>query len=286
MSSLIKIESFYTVNFFDLSPAFNTTVHNHNDWEMLYVDSGEVNCVTGGEVRLLKQGEVMFHQPNATHSTVCNGKNAASIFNVHFITSSYAMEFFKGRSFTVAPKAAEALKRLIDECNATYCVSEHPMFLRSNAPFGGEQMSILLLEEFLILLIRDSESDVSISGVVSNQLGSSPQIEEMCEYLRANVYGKISLSDLTQKFHFSKSFLCEQFKRATGLSPIGYYLDLKLIEAKRLLREDALTVTEISEKLCFESPEYFSRYFKKRVGHSPRDFRKMLINDASLRKIK
>ena len=61
-----------------------------------------------------------------------------------------------------------------------------------------------------------------------------------------NLYGRLTLNDLTDKFHFSKSFLCEQFKKNTGASPINYYLDLKLTEAKRLLREDDLTVTEIS----------------------------------------
>jgi AraC-like DNA-binding protein len=194
------------------------------------------------------------------------------------------MEYFKGKSLTVPPKAAEVLKRLIDECNATYRVSEHPIALRDSAPFGGEQMTELLLEEFLLLLIREFENYVSVVKMSLNQEKITPQIEEICSYLKANVYGRLTLEDLTVKFHFSKSFLCEQFKKGTGLSPITYYLDLKLTEAKRLLREDDLTITEVAEKLGFESPEYFSRYFKKRVGRSPREFRKMLINDASLHK--
>ena len=45
MSSLIKIDRLFTVNLFDLSPSFNTAVHDHDDWELLYVDSGEVDLV-------------------------------------------------------------------------------------------------------------------------------------------------------------------------------------------------------------------------------------------------
>ena len=85
MSNLIKIDKFYTVNFFDLSPSFNTDVHNHNDWELLYVDRGEVSCFIDGECIYLKQGELMVHSPHKIHRTVCNGKKSASIFNVHFI---------------------------------------------------------------------------------------------------------------------------------------------------------------------------------------------------------
>ena len=115
-------------------------------------------------------------------------------------------------------------------------------------------------------------------------LSTSGLVEEICEHMKNHIYGNLSLDDLTERFHFGKSFLCEQFKKNTGKSPINYYLDLKLSEAKRLLREGDMTITEIAENLGFESPEYFSRYFKKRVGHSPRDFKKMLINDATLRK--
>lgn len=286
MSSLIRVEKLNTVNFFDLSPSFNTAIHNHNDWELLYVDSGEINCIIEGKSIYLKQGDVMFHKPNEIHSTVCNGKKSASIFNVHFITNSDTMEYFDGKSLTVPPKAADTLKKLIDECNATYRVSEIPMQMRDNAPIGGEQMSRILLEEFLILIIRGFECPEKYKHINGNQVCIVPKMEEICDYLRSNIYGKITLNDLVERFHFSKSFLCEQFKKSNGLSPISYYLDLKLTEAKRLLREDDISITEISERLSFESPEYFSRYFKKRVGHTPRDFRNMLINDASLRKIK
>ncbi len=286
MSSLINVEKLYTVNFFDLSPSFNTSVHNHSDWEFLYVDSGGFDCVIEGESRFIRQGEVLFHQPHEKHRTVCNGKNAASIFNMHFITYSPSMEYFKGKVITVTPTALDTLKKLINECSATYRVSEHPMELSNTPPLGGEQMTILLLEEFLILLMRDSENGTTNAKTPVNQTCSVSQIEEICEYLKANVYWKITLNDLVERFHFSKSFLCEQFKINKGNSPINYFLELKITEAKRLLREDDVTITEIAEKLSFESPEYFSRYFKKCVGRSPRDYRKMLINDASLRKIK
>ena len=285
MPALIKIDSLYTVNFFDLSPSFNTEVHNHDDWELLYVDSGEVNCITDDGNILMKQGEVIFHQPNKIHSTLCNGKKSASIFNIHFVTQSPTMELLKNGKISVHSAVAESLKRLIDECNSTYTVSKHPMVIRDNAPFGGEQMCKVLLEELLILIIRSLENEIAPHGTIKNQCNTKPQIEEICNYLGNNIYGKVTLDDLVEEFHFSKSFLCEQFKSNIGASPISYYLDLKLTEAKRLLREDDITITEISEKLGFESPEYFSRYFKKRIGHSPRDFRKMLINDANLHKI-
>ena len=284
MSNVIEIKKLYSINFFDLSPSFNTTIHKHEDWELLYVDSGEFDCIVEGEKKLLKQGDVIFHQPLETHSTVCNGKKSASVFNIHFECHSEAMECFKKKILTVSQRTSEVLKKLISECNETYRVSFHPITFSDNVPFGGEQMVLLLLEEFLILLARDSQNIVNPIKSRNSQPYVEPMIEDICAYLKANVYGKVTLDDLTEKFHFSKSFIFKQFKNHIGLSPISYYLDLKLIEAKRLLREDGITITEIAERLGFESPEYLSRYFKKRVGHSPREFRNMLINHASLKK--
>ncbi len=285
MSGFIKIEKLYTVNFFDLSPTFHTNLHKHDQWEFFYVDGGEVNCLTEEESKMLKAGDIIFHSPGEIHNTVCNGKKAATMFNVLFYCDSPAIEYFKNKTLKISERAANTLKALMDECLATYRVSNHPITLRDDAPLGGEQMSLLLFEELLLLLMRELEGDGNRAIGNHKNISADPIIiEEICDYMRDNLYGKLTLNDLSEKFHFSKTFLCDIFKKHVGCSPISYYLDLKLTESKRLLREDNITVRQISEILGFESPEYFSRYFKKRVGHSPRNFRKMLINNASLKK--
>ena len=281
MSSTIIINKITSVNFYDLSPKFHTKMHNHDEWEMFYVDSGEVTCVTESESRILKAGDMIIHNPNAPHNTICNGKTSATMFNVLFHCDSPEIEHLKDKTFSVPESAIMALKDFMNECIATYKTSSYPIIVRDDAPFGGVQMTNILLEKFFLIIIREIDK-ISIRSAPKSSESNRGVVEEICDYMRQNIYGRLTLDDLTERFHFGKSFLCAQFKKTTGSSPIDFYLDLKLAEAKRLLREDDLTVTEIAEKLGFESNEYFSRYFKKRVGHSPRDFKKLLITDASL----
>ena len=59
-----------------------------------------------------------------------------------------------------------------------------------------------------------------------------------------------------------------------------YHMKLKMDEAKRLLKENKMTVNKISEKLGFETPAYFSRAFSKQVGMSPRAYRNALVSDG------
>ena len=280
----IAVSGFYSVNFYDLSPKFHTNFHDHDCWELFYVDSGEVNCITESDSRILKSGDVVFHRPGSVHNTVCNGKKSAAIFNVLFFIDSPSMEFLGGKSLRVPERLLPTLKNLINECNKTYLVSEHPLNPRKYVPFGGEQLSRIYLEEFLLLMIRELQNDDQAEYYVAESDTDNVLIDDICEFLSENVYNTVTLKDVCERFHFGKSYLSEQFKKCKGASIMSFYLDLKLSEAKRLLREEDLTIGQISERLGFESPEYFSRYFKKRVGHSPRDFRRMLINNASLKK--
>jgi two-component system response regulator YesN len=55
-----------------------------------------------------------------------------------------------------------------------------------------------------------------------------------------------------------------------------YYTDLKIKTAKKLLRENELSVKEIAEKLCFDTSNYFSKTFKKFTGSTPTDYKKKL----------
>ena len=285
---LIHVKGFYMINFNDLSPAFQTEFHEHDEWEFFYIDGGEALCVTDEGSKLLRAGDIVFHHPNEPHNTVCNGKSIATVFNILFYCDSPAIEHFRGKTLRVSESVTNTLKALMNECNATYRVSDYPNSgsLREHPPLGGEQMSRLLFEELLLLLMREFAGDETKATDNRKDSSMDPIVEELCEYMKKNICGKLTLNDLSDKFHFSKSFLCDIFKKQVSCSPIEYYLTLKLTEAKRLLRESSVTVRQVSEILGFESPEYFSRYFKKRVGHSPRDFRKMLISNVETKKLK
>ncbi len=283
----LVVRSLLSVNFFDLSPSFITKEEDHDAWELVYVDSGEISCICGDRTEILKQGDIVFHPPHEIHSTVCNGKQAASIFTMMFESPSDTMFAFAGKGKHVPQRLNRLLKALIDECNKTFFVSKHPLQMQSDAPIGGEQLIRVYMEEFLLLFWRflreNKESDSEKYKFRSSERPESDALaEEICRYLSENLYQRVTLKMLSEEFHFGKSYLCEAFKKSKGSSIINYHLDLKLTEAKRLLREENIPICDIAERLGFESPEYFSRYFKKRVGHSPGAFRNMLINHASL----
>ena len=72
-------------------------------------------------------------------------------------------------------------------------------------------------------------------------------------------------------------FYSKVFKENTGKSPMEYYQHLKIIESKKLIREEKYSISEISDMLGYSSIHIFSRAFKKAVGFSPTAYKKSIL---------
>jgi AraC family transcriptional activator of pobA len=76
--------------------------------------------------------------------------------------------------------------------------------------------------------------------------------------------------------HVTPNYLNIVYKKEAGSSAGQYIRQRVLLEAKRLLAMSQKDVKEISFDLGFEDAAYFSRFFKKHTGSTPRDFREQL----------
>jgi AraC-like DNA-binding protein len=62
------------------------------------------------------------------------------------------------------------------------------------------------------------------------------------------------------------------FKEKTGLSVMEYYRNLKIENAKLMIREKELNMTEIANNLAYKSIHHFSKQFKDIAGMSPTEY--------------
>lgn len=96
-------------------------------------------------------------------------------------------------------------------------------------------------------------------------------------YIQEHWRDAFSLAELAGACHVSPSHLCKGFQKHFGVSPISYAIDLKLEQAKELLRDVDLNITEVALECGFADIFYFSRMFKKRVGFGPKTYRQRLL---------
>ena len=279
----IDILGLNSIYYFELSKDFTHPPERHDFWEMVYVDSGEINAITNGHGRTLGQGQVIFHRPMELHAHISDKKVPNNMLVVSFTSESPAMDFFDKKVFTLDKTEKTLISLFIKEAtNALGTISgeysnKEPLDFK-NAPAGSLQLLDCYLTEFLLVLKRRGESagEVMKRSDTSRELGESSTSELIISYLEENVYGCVTLTDLCTKFYMGKSHLCKLFSDYTGEGPIEYYAKLKISEAKKLLLGDELSVSKISDMLGYSSIHNFSRAFKNSVGVSPTAYKKRL----------
>jgi len=63
-------------------------------------------------------------------------------------------------------------------------------------------------------------------------------------------------------------------KQITGKTALEQIHEMLVLEAKVLLKQSEMNVSEVADYLKFEGPSYFTRFFKKHTGYTPLDYRK------------
>jgi two-component system response regulator YesN len=100
-------------------------------------------------------------------------------------------------------------------------------------------------------------------------------VDKANEYIHQNYAQKgLTLNEVAQKNHVSPNYLSYLFKKNTGINLWEYVIKLRMEESKRLIQNTDLRRYEISERVGYESPEHFSKIFKKYFGISPSEMKK------------
>ena len=151
-----------------------------------------------------------------------------------------------------------------------------------------EQICINYLEILFCQFIEqlDTETNKSEQSVFMESAPSEdPTVCKIIEILKNGIYGSINYDQLCNDLGYSKSYIARIFKVNMGYTVMDYYLNLKIGEAKRLLLETHMNIDAIAGSLQFESPQYFSKVFKKRTGMTPKYFRNKIFKGSVVQQL-
>lgn len=110
-----------------------------------------------------------------------------------------------------------------------------------------------------------------------NQSNEEEIIYSSKQFIEEQYRHSITLDRLAQHVGVSKYHLQRLFKRNTGVSPLEYATQLKMSDAIEQLLHTENTITEIAFHLGFKSSSHFSNLFRKHIGFSPTEYRKVGI---------
>ena len=93
-------------------------------------------------------------------------------------------------------------------------------------------------------------------------------------YIHENYAQPITRSDIARHINIAEDYLTFCFRQELGTTPIKYLQRYRIHQAKKMLKDTALSVTEIALAVGFSDSGYFSRVFHRETGFPPETFRR------------
>lgn len=265
--SVEKIVSVYKYSF-DKNYAYGG--ESHDFWELIYVEDGRLLVSSGDATYAMQQGDILFHRPGDFHAVRCDGVSAARAVIISFESHSAAVDVLGDGKVSVPLELRDRIGAILSEADSCFKIGTSPLEPKEDPPIGAEQILRSELEGFIIRLIRlrADRTDGRFLFTSREEL-EHRLVEDIVDYLRENVTGRVTLDDVCTRFHFGKSHICHIFKSRTGTTIVRSLIDMKLERAREMLSSGAYNVSETSEALGFDSPQYFSKLFRRNVGVPP-----------------
>lgn len=210
--------------------------------------------VKQGSLMIIRKGEWHRYRPNKDTGWNENYIGFDGMFSKHLLLEN---QILQGQSVINCP---------IDEkfIDTYYTIFD----LAQREEPGFQQIASGLIIKLLGYVVAFQKQQ-DFSGKMIEKI-----IQKARFQMRENIGDNINLELLASNNNICYSYFRRMFKQYTGMSPHQYHLELKIMDAKEQLISTNKTIKEICYDLGFQSTHYFSRFFKKKVGINPSEFRK------------
>lgn len=269
---MIKYENFN----FPSSVSHHT--HRHNYYMLFFCTHGTGKHLVDFEEHDIRAGQIIAMHPGQIHAWM-EDKDLRG-YLIFFTTAFFHMRYHNNvlldfpffstdcRSPHIdIPKDQIAHKNSLFDCMLKEFEKKESDYLKALRSY----LNIILVEAKRIFetdLQRQQQKDKNSYLIVRN-------FERL---INEHFSRKHKVKDYAELLLLTPNYLNAISNKITG-KPAGELIRSRImLEAKRLLLHESLTVAEIGNKLGFEDNSYFSRFFKKYEGTSPEKFRKQMLN--------
>ena len=245
-------------------PSFIFRGESHEAWEISCFLEGAGGVTSGTEIYRCVAGDVVIHPPHRFHTFWTDDDEEARVLTVSFMGEGTARYVPKGK-FVLTDSEPILVELLAKEIEQSY----RGIFPKDcHRPVEDEQIIKGLLETLLLSLRRRrGETEHATEGTQESR------ITEVMDYLQAHVCEPLDTEQICADCHIGRSTLKELFRRYTGIGVMEYFSDLRVRHICRLLKSDR-SMAEIAAEMNFSSQNYFSAFFKRKMGKSPMQYRR------------
>lgn len=100
----------------------------------------------------------------------------------------------------------------------------------------------------------------------------SPLVKACAEYVETHILERIRVKEIADEIGYTENYISRVFKKEMGVSLFEYINRRKIEAAKMILDNSNISIAELSDRLSFANPSYFSAVFKKMTGQTPVEY--------------
>jgi AraC-like DNA-binding protein len=265
-----------------------STWHYHQAYELSFITEGSGKRIVGDSVEEFHPGDLIFIGPRIPH--------------VWFSTEPYPKPH-SGRTLEsvyllfdndILPKELTSLPEFI-HVNRAIKLSERGIRITGDTL---NEVSRLMLQLPYMSGIRRLMYFYEIMDIIGNSASfkylasaayvrskfdtTNTRINRIHEYLMKNYQEEINLDKIAELVHMAPASACRFFKSSTGMTIFEYLNKIKIDYSCRLLLNTDLNIVDISYDCGFNNLSHFNKQFRKFIGKTPTQYRKLRFNHFSL----
>lgn len=246
--------------------------HWHDDIELIYILSGEMQYHINGEIVTLEQGSGVFvnsrqlhygFSENCTESEfICIILHPLMLCSTPGMEQKYVMPLMSNLAFPfqLLTKETAWQNHILNAMQQIYAAREAP------APeLQIQSLFFLIWNELYVHAPKDHAP--------SKQSHQLSVLKDMVGYMQKHYKEKITLDDIAAAGNVCKSKCSSLYRSYFNQTPVGYLTGYRLKKGADLLRNTDMSITEISYEVGFSGASYFTETFRKYYGCSPTRFR-------------
>ncbi|MCC0036661.1 MAG: AraC family transcriptional regulator [Hoeflea sp.] len=142
-------------------------------------------------------------------------------------------------------------------------------FTLTRDPLEAKVMQPLILREIHFRLLTAGHG--GMLRQLTQRDSHASRISRAIDRIRTDYRAPLAIATLAEEASMSPSSFHQHFRQITGTTPLQYQKDLRLMEARRLMSADGLSVSSAAFEVGYESATQFSREYSRKFGAPPRN---------------
>lgn len=260
----------------DISCKGGYIIGDHEQWcyEISYIVSGKGFYYSNGQAYRVKKGDVFLSLPGEHHDGKADLIDPFRYFYVGFNFHGCFTE--QDPLYNAVRKFGQVQKPVVTD---KFDI-QTPFVKIFNELINLKDYSNIMIKTYLqqivLLAYRSFFENRENEYSPQNAADHTKQIVyEIINYIDVNLCNIVELSKISDEFDYSYTYLSHIFSRETGLSIQEYYNKKRFETALEWLKNSDLSITQIAQKLQYQSIHSFSRAFRQNFGISPTVYQSM-----------